>query len=353
MTGDVTDNIMSETQLNGPFRAGSLVQVRSAAEILATLDVSGRLDGLPFMPEMLDLCGHTLRVFKRADKTCDSVWSPGMRRMKDAVLLWGARCDGHAHGGCEAGCLFFWKEAWLRPVAPGKEDSRSSIQVGPDADAEVIVPLCTPDDLDRATRVGTAEGEVYSCQATDIENATTPLTVPWWDVRQYAPDVRSGNVGAGHAVRVIARRLLSAIRWRVARGRIGQAVLIPTEQRFAGMYRRIAGVGTALVRGQPDGASSSALNLRPGDRVQVRSRQEIQATLDQKNRNRGLSFNAEMLRYCGGEFRVLRRVEWIINEKTGRMTTLRDCIVLDDVTCLGDFHQFCPARSTSTGARRG
>ena len=39
------------------FRAGDRVLVRSPEEILATLDADGTLDGLPFMPEMLDWCG--------------------------------------------------------------------------------------------------------------------------------------------------------------------------------------------------------------------------------------------------------------------------------------------------------
>jgi hypothetical protein len=35
------------------LRVGELVEVRNAAEILATLDDKGELHALPFMPEML------------------------------------------------------------------------------------------------------------------------------------------------------------------------------------------------------------------------------------------------------------------------------------------------------------
>jgi hypothetical protein len=35
------------------LRSGELVEVRSAEEILATLDAQGRFEVLPFMPEML------------------------------------------------------------------------------------------------------------------------------------------------------------------------------------------------------------------------------------------------------------------------------------------------------------
>jgi hypothetical protein len=56
-----------------------------------------------------------------------------------------------------------------------------------------------------------------------------------------------------------------------------------------------------------------------------------------------MSFDGEMLRYCGREARVLRRVERIIDEKSGRMLRLKNpCIVLDDVTCTGAYHRQCP-----------
>ena len=38
--------------------AGDWVEVRSKAEILSTLDENGRLEGLPFMPQMFQYCGQ-------------------------------------------------------------------------------------------------------------------------------------------------------------------------------------------------------------------------------------------------------------------------------------------------------
>ena len=92
------------------------MEVRSAAEILDTLDEQGRLDGLPFMPEMLEFCGRRIRVQSRAHKTCDTILASGFRQMESAVHLRELRCDGSSHGGCQAACLLFWKNAWLRPV---------------------------------------------------------------------------------------------------------------------------------------------------------------------------------------------------------------------------------------------
>ena len=103
------------------LRAGDWVEVKSKDAILATLDSHGRLDGLPFMPEMFRCCGQRLRVSKRAHKTCDPPKRPRRRRrMANAVHLEDVRCDsGQAHGGCQAGCLIFWKEAWLVPLREG------------------------------------------------------------------------------------------------------------------------------------------------------------------------------------------------------------------------------------------
>jgi hypothetical protein len=72
--------------------------------------------------------------------------------------------------------------------------------------------------------------------------------------------------------------------------------------------------------------------------VRVKSREAIVATLDTRNRNRGMSFDAEMLKYCGRQGRVLRRVERIIEEQTGRMLELKNpCIILEDVICTSDY----------------
>jgi hypothetical protein len=104
------------------LRAGELVEVKTKEEILATLDDQGTLDRLPFMPEMLEFCGKRFKVFKRAHKTCDTIEYTGSRWMKNAVHLEGTRCTGSDHGGCQAACLLFWKEAWLRRVKTWPED---------------------------------------------------------------------------------------------------------------------------------------------------------------------------------------------------------------------------------------
>jgi len=50
-----------------------------------------------------------------------------------------------------------------------------------------------------------------------------------------------------------------------------------------------------------------------------------------------------MLPYCGGIYRVLRRVPRIIDAKTGKMMNMKfPCIILEGVMCQSDFHRLCP-----------
>ena len=101
------------------FKAGDWVVVKSREQILATLDPAGEIGKMPFMPEMLKFCGTRLRVSAVAHKTCDVACKTGGRRLDDSVHLENIRCDGSGHGGCEAGCLLFWKTQWLEPADTG------------------------------------------------------------------------------------------------------------------------------------------------------------------------------------------------------------------------------------------
>ena len=62
-----------------------------------------------------------------------------------------------------------------------------------------------------------------------------------------------------------------------------------------------------------------------------------------------------MSRFCGRTAKVARRVDRIIDEKTGRMLTMKNpCIVLEGVVCEGAFHAELPAGDpVRTGARSG
>src|SRR5258708_24614229 len=111
----ISESAMAQT--GSKIRPGDLVDVRSAGEILQTLDTDGTLDQLPFMPEMIPHCGKRYRVEFRALKTCTSGSPTGstMRSFKkeDVVTLEGLRCPGTEHDGCQKLCRILWREAWL------------------------------------------------------------------------------------------------------------------------------------------------------------------------------------------------------------------------------------------------
>ena len=335
---------------------GDIVEVRPAEEILAGLDDRGELDSLPFMPEMLRFCGRRFVVDKIAFKTCDTATWTGLRRLTDTVHLAGVRCDGEAHGGCQAGCLIFWKTAWLARVSGPTQDRRASTrlelglrapdsstprepsaQSGADTDGRASsgCSRCTRERLTevahgacRPRETGSDE-PVYSCQATELTRAA-PVGIPLWDLTQYVQDVRSGNAPARQVLRGVAIGAFNRMQ-DLTRHRLPERFRIRGGQRYP------------FVRGTADRTPVESLGLQPGEWVRVKFIEEISATLNADNLNRGLSFDREMLRYCGRTAQVLRRVEHIIDESTGRMQTMKTpCIVLADVVCAADYHRSCP-----------
>jgi len=321
------------------LRAGELVEVRSREAILSTLDRNGRLDGLPFMPEMFAYCGKRFRVWKRAHKTCDTVNNTGGRRLTASVHLNDVRCDGNAHGGCEAACLIFWKEAWLERVNGRATPEVLSASPGDRlSENDVWVATRAPGDADE-------RNPTYVCQATLLPQATTLL--PWWDFRQYVEDYTSGNASLGQ---LLSGGLYvcsySLVQWVARHSRRLSAGLIrvydATQALFGGVhYPRRSGT-------VPSGAKtpSRPLNLKTGDLVQVRTYQDILSTLDANNKNRGMYFDAEEVPYCGKMFRVRSTVTKIIDEKTGKMLTLKDRnVILEGAICqaaYSDRRMFCP-----------
>jgi hypothetical protein len=316
------------------LRVGEVVEVRSEQEILRTLDSKGALDSLPFMPEMLKFCGKRFRVYKRADKACDSIDWGTLRRMKDAVHLEGLRCNGKAHGGCQAACLIHWKEAWLKRVPDSSNGSMQIELAEPVGSREAEgTAVCTRETLMQATHREDSweeeEEEVFSCQATELVRATSPM--PWWKPGQYVRDVRSGNASVGRVIRGLFVGFFNKL--QKANARLSPRL---TLVHGAETYPFVDAKAIGETRSGP-------LNLQPGDLVEVRSKEEIFETLDERDRTRGLRFDGEMVKYCGRRGRVSHRVEKIINEKTGTMLPIKsDAVVIEGFICSGDYHRSCP-----------
>ena len=89
--------------------------------------------------------------------------------------------------------------------------------------------------------------------------------------------------------------------------------------------------------------------------VRTKDYREILETLDEEWKNRGLYFDAEMVPYTDGEYKVLKRVNRIIDEKTGKMLTFKNgCLILDEVVCQARYakcRKLCPACLLSLLAR--
>jgi hypothetical protein len=276
-----------------------------------------------------------------AHKTCEVARQTLRGRRLDATVhLDGLRCDGTAHGGCEAKCNIYWKDAWLSAV------HEHYAEPGPGAAKEVSALKGDVDTsrLSTSTRVSGQDvgtEDRYSCQATRLFDATKPLA--WWNPVQYVRDIASRNHSAGQVLRVLflfvctkavqhapfGYRLLSALRFRVHRWFMGREV-----PDFQGAI--------ALDQRTPEGR----LGLRPGEFVRVRSKEEIAATLNTKRKNRGMYFDVEMTRYCGRVARVQSRVTKLVDEATGNMIEMQNpCIILEGVVCRGEYSScrlMCP-----------
>lgn len=314
------------------LNAGDLVEVRSKAEILATLDADGRLDGMPLMPQMLQYCGQRFQVYKRAHKTCDPSRHMNLCSVTDAVHL-NLRCDGKAYDGCQAACLLFWKEAWLKPVAAGAETAAPQARYGTG---------CTEADVLRATRQLGPDGKVerYFCQATEVPRYSKHL--PWWDLRQYVEDYTSGNTTLW--------RLFCALLYAYA-GR-------PFARRFKiaeNAYDRLQALWGGVPYPRKKGKIAldadtpfAELNLKPGELVRIKPLEEILATCNVWNQNRGMYFDAEMVPFCGRVFRVRARVDRFVDENNGRPRKLKTpAVILEGVWCESRYSEcrmHCPRR---------
>lgn len=309
------------------FRAGSIVEVRSKEEILSTLDEHGCVDGLPFMPEMFTFCGQRLHVRAVAHKTCETVHKTWQgRRLRDTVHLADLRCDGSAHGGCQAACTLFWKDVWLKSAGDEVQPAQVAITLRPPtacSEAQLLTNAQSPPNAPGAE-------PIYSCQATRLYDATEPLA--WWDLQQYIFDVLTGN----HSVKQVARKLWLA----TLRAFLRQT---PLGWRAVKAFRDwnhvwLTGLPTPSVVGKINPSMKTPtgrLDLKPGESVRIKSQAEIEETLDQRGLNRGLSFDPnEMAQYCGRMVRVKSSVSKIIEESTGKMLHMKQpCIMLEGVVC--------------------
>jgi len=143
----------------------------------------------------------------------------------------------------------------------------------------------------------------------------------WKDPRHFLRDFTLGNVRLGPLLSGVSMRTFNRVQ------RCFRAPLTYPHLNTSGL----------------ENSPHLVLDLQPGEAVRVRPKREIEATLTTGFLNRGLWFDGEMLRFCGGEYRVLARVGRLIDEKSGRLIRLKNpAIILEGVTATGEYLAFCP-----------
>ena len=251
------------------LRAGDLVEVRSREEILATLDNDGRLEGLPFMPQMLEYCGRRFKVLASAHKTCDVIAGEG-RRLVGCVHL-DVRCDGKAYGGCQAACLIFWKEAWLKRL---------------DGPAMLRDPVMAASLTPRLSRLPRSSGARQPHRWGLGRAALHVPGHPGAGLHAASRVVGSSSIHRGlafrqrHARASDARPSLPDLQPRDASPEAGWVVQVAgSTMRFSGESEasRSRSSRETLPPGMPE--PTDDLNLQPGELVRVKDHDAILATL--------------------------------------------------------------------------
>ncbi|GMU95631.1 hypothetical protein [Ignavibacterium sp.] len=276
------------------LKPNQLVKVRPLNQILHTLDTEGCLDGLPFMPEMIEYCEKIFRIASKVEKTC--VDNPTMYmaefRNNDVYFLEDLRCSGLFHDGCQRACRIFWKESWLEPVSGIKSEITEDSSIH-------------SDEMDKQKLRTRQTDEIYFCQSTWLRNATKPLSAKEKIFKLFT-DVKIGTYNIIEALKLLLfpllRKLVRKIRDQHPRGNLTKT---PEE----------------------------VLNLQPGEVVEVRSFDEIITTLDKRGKNKGLLFDPEMKIFCGKRFKVRNRLEKMILERNGKMIEVKNSVILEGVTC--------------------
>jgi hypothetical protein len=282
------------------LRAGDWVEVNSAEEIATTLDANGSLDGLPFMPEMIEFCGRRLRVTRRAEKTCVE-YPGGAYKMRafhhnDVVILDVPRCSGAHHDGCGRACSFFWKTRWLKQIDGKKQPLREGPRSG-----QALLSI---------TKTTISPGR-YFCQSTQLDSATHAISRARVVLKCFS-DLRSGSRGFFEML------------WMV---------LTPLWYTYAPM-----GLGRPVPVGTLKRTPVGNLGLQPGEMVRIKSESEIVKTLDARARNRGLTCDGGMRRFCGESYRVRNRLDRMISEPTGEMKNVEGTVILDNLNCTCTYH---------------
>ena len=114
----------------------------------------------------------------------------------------------------------------------------------------------------------------------------------------------------------------------------------PSAKRKIKEYLNTVAVAYSRVTGKMEEQSPAVTDLKrielnPGDKVLVRSTNQIQATLNCWNELKGCSFLPEMWKYCGTTQIVLKPVKRFVDERDCRVKKVKGICLLEGVMCQG------------------
>ena len=103
---------------------------------------------------------------------------------------------------------------------------------------------------------------------------------------------------------------------------------IPCRSNYQGAHQ-------TLPKNKKSSFDSEVLGLRPGELVEVKSIEEILATLGPDRKYKGLLWMTGMRKFCGTRHRVFKRIENILLETNGELRKMKNTVILEGVMCDG------------------
>ncbi len=253
------------------LEAGASVRVKPREDILKSLDLAGTLDGCLFTEQMQQYCGRTYRVSRVVRSYFSEHKRRSMRPRAPVYLLESLFCDGNG-GHFPRRCDHGCQLLWHEEWL---EDAAATP---------------TTQSVDRRGSVPLRDG-----------NATCQL--------QFIDEVGRENSWPVDKLQFCIRKL----RWYKKR-------------LLLGLHRPV---------GQGDASALSPLAIGIGDRVRVRSRDDIGRTLDRSRKTGGCTFQRGMFEHCGREFRVFKRVDYFFDEAKQSMRRCKGIFLLEESCCDG------------------
>ncbi len=105
-----------ESEEKKPAETGA-VQVRSASEIMESINKGGDIDHSLFKPQMLKFCGTTQRILKPMQRYTDE-HDLTIKTVEGVVILENVICRGGSEDvKCDRACHYLWKEEWLESLS--------------------------------------------------------------------------------------------------------------------------------------------------------------------------------------------------------------------------------------------